>query len=1018
MKVSDFTSGARLICPGRSYQKPKVSIVTPTYRRNTEGLLARCLDSAMAQTFEDFEHIIIDDGSSDGSEFTIRDAAFRDDRIVYVRHETNSNLPGLRTNEGVQWARGDAVAFLFDDNIMRPDFIASAWRALESSGADVVYAHVYMLGNDGRDFTLGGWPLTLELLRNLNTIPNGGVLVRRSYFERFGLYDPHILMRRLCDWDLWLRGLMLGAKFCHLSQISAVEHGLISENSIGNTIGLDVKITYAYMQDEARMRERTQRLLLSQIDNFDVFDPSPLLPYVRSEDEWSELIAAMYQPYFQRRDRNGFDPSYPANRAASIDPRRGWNADWSLLKARRRYLVVSNSVNPWAMAWIHALREIPGAIALNCPEWQLAGFRPDDLDLIILLDCTSPFLNPQLAAFRAASVPAIYVLGYGAQSTDTIPPDFANRFFEQSGHIIDVLGHSIYFPQPGNSFGAERRDWARPMASEAYAVVAAELDAQRLAFTDIVPFPFGSVVVSHEPATSCGPTIAYGSDRLDRSDFNEIVTVPVVSYVEGTPVCVRPSWEGLGAVAECRPGSRVIVADQVLAASPLAERVGLASIARRYGVALTTGEAGNGAWDGSNADGISPAAWQQWMANLARCALVARQIAIVRGATPARPRVGVFLNSEMFSGSEVYGLMLARALRQVGCRVHVFIPEQTAYGTDSDSKHLNQWLNANGLEPVRQAPYRGGPGYLQEDPAARSAAVARLSAFMREQSHEIAICSGFLPEFAALPNPVLLFMALFQPSAYEQKQLAFLRGKLSGVISDSRWSLTAHQKVLGAPGALVRPMPVDAAAPRAKAPRTSGPIRIAIGGTLQPRKRQLEAVQAVALLRDRGIPVQLNVYGYRLGLLKSYVDDVDRAISTTHLQGFVRCPGLVEPGVMAQENDIVLSASVDESLPQTLVELMRCGLIGVAGLSGGIDELIEDGRTGYLTTELSPHGLAEVLQRAIRDRPRWSEVAQNASTLIVRDYSIGANTAALLDMMIEGAQLESSPFGRLAAPEK
>ena len=97
---------------------------------------------------------------------------------------------------------------------------------------------------------------------------------------------------------------------------------------------------------------------------------------------------------------------------------------------------------------------------------------------------------------------------------------------------------------------------------------------------------------------------------------------------------------------------------------------------------------------------------------------------------------------------------------------------------------------------------------------------------------------------------------------------------------------------------------------------------------------------------------------------------------------------------------------------------MRCGLIGVAGLSGGIDELIEDGRTGYLTTELSPHGLAEVLQRAIRDRPRWSEVAQNASTLIVRDYSIGANTAALLDMMIEGAQLESSPFGRLAAPEK
>src|ERR1043165_5314864 len=169
MKVSDIVAGGKLICPGRTYQVPKVSIVTPTYRRNAEGLLARCLDSAMAQTFESLELIVIDDGSSDGSESTIRDAAVRDDRIVYLRHDRNSGLPAVRTNEGVMRARGEAGAFLFDDNLYQPDFVETAWDALERSGADVVHTNVHMFAKQGKDFLLGGWPLTLELLRNLNT---------------------------------------------------------------------------------------------------------------------------------------------------------------------------------------------------------------------------------------------------------------------------------------------------------------------------------------------------------------------------------------------------------------------------------------------------------------------------------------------------------------------------------------------------------------------------------------------------------------------------------------------------------------------------------------------------------------------------------------------------------------------------------------------------------------------------------------------------------------------------------
>src|SRR4051812_39010482 len=331
MKVAEVSSGARVISQGRTYRRPKVSIVTPTYCRNAEGLLAKCLDSAMAQTFEDFELIVIDDGSSDGSELTIRDAALRDDRIVYLRHDRNSGLPAIRTNEGIMRARADAIVFLFDDNIFASGFVQSAWEALEAGGADVVHSNVHMLAKDGNDFTLGGWPLTLELLRNLNTIPNGGVMVRRSFFDRYGLYDPHILMRRVCDWDLWLRALTLGATFYHLDQDGAVEHGLVSDNSLGNTVAWDVKIAYGYMLDERRFAERARLLCPAAIGDYDVLDPRSVVPYVRNGREWSELTETVYRPFLERHGAGEFDPALPSNRAASVNPAEGWNAEWALL---------------------------------------------------------------------------------------------------------------------------------------------------------------------------------------------------------------------------------------------------------------------------------------------------------------------------------------------------------------------------------------------------------------------------------------------------------------------------------------------------------------------------------------------------------------------------------------------------------------------------------------------------------------------------------------------------------------
>ena len=100
----------------------------------------------------------------------------------------------------------------------------------------------------------------------------------------------------------------------------------------------------------------------------------------------------------------------------------------------------------------------------------------------------------------------------------------------------------------------------------------------------------------------------------------------------------------------------------------------------------------------------------------------------------------------------------------------------------------------------------------------------------------------------------------------------------------------------------------------------------------------MEAIEAIALLRDAGFQVRLNIYGYALKLMGDYVKDIEDTIVRLGLSGYVQCHGLATLPEIAKNNDIILSASLDESLPQTLLELMRLGLIGAGVLSGGDNE--------------------------------------------------------------------------------
>ena len=117
----------------------KVSVIMPVY--NAGGYLRGAIDSVLAQTFEDFELILVDDGATDGSGAVCDEYAAKDSR-VRVRHGRNGGVCASR-NVGMDIARGKWLAFCDHDDYMEPDLLKTAFRAIDGTQYKLVkFDHV------------------------------------------------------------------------------------------------------------------------------------------------------------------------------------------------------------------------------------------------------------------------------------------------------------------------------------------------------------------------------------------------------------------------------------------------------------------------------------------------------------------------------------------------------------------------------------------------------------------------------------------------------------------------------------------------------------------------------------------------------------------------------------------------------------------------------------------------------------------------------------------------------------
>ena len=116
---------------------PKVSIIVPVY--NTEKYLARCIDSILAQTFTDFELILVNDGSKDNSGKICDEYAQKDSRIIVI-HKENGGVSSAR-NKGLDIAQGEWISFVDSD-----DWISSNYLSDFSYDADLMICGFEYIG--------------------------------------------------------------------------------------------------------------------------------------------------------------------------------------------------------------------------------------------------------------------------------------------------------------------------------------------------------------------------------------------------------------------------------------------------------------------------------------------------------------------------------------------------------------------------------------------------------------------------------------------------------------------------------------------------------------------------------------------------------------------------------------------------------------------------------------------------------------------------------------------------------
>lgn len=209
--------------------EPEISIIVPCY--NAAPFLGGTLDSVLAQSFANWECIVVDDASSDGSRGVIESYADRDERFRPVLLERNLGAAGAR-NEALAHVRGKFIAFLDADDYWLPGKLESQRSRMKETGAAIVHSSYRFI--DERGELLRGGVMASERVSLRSYMKNTEIGMSTSLIDREQVGGFRFLDIRLCqDTHLWLE--LLGRGFDSHGLRETLVHYRVREGQISGS---------------------------------------------------------------------------------------------------------------------------------------------------------------------------------------------------------------------------------------------------------------------------------------------------------------------------------------------------------------------------------------------------------------------------------------------------------------------------------------------------------------------------------------------------------------------------------------------------------------------------------------------------------------------------------------------------------------------------------------------------------------------------------------------------------------
>lgn len=204
-----------------------VSVVIPTHNR--ADLLPRAINSALNQTIDDIEIIVVSDGSTDGTD-SLMDKCACDSRVKYIKY-TPARGGNYARNTGIKVAKGEFVAFLDDDDEWLPTKLEKQLVVMESdksiglvyTGTHTIYVDCHIEYNSIP--SLQG-DMSRRILYDNFAGSTTTVMIRKAILEKTGLFDEKLLA--LQDYDLWIR-------ICQCAKVGVVSEALVNYYNYNST---------------------------------------------------------------------------------------------------------------------------------------------------------------------------------------------------------------------------------------------------------------------------------------------------------------------------------------------------------------------------------------------------------------------------------------------------------------------------------------------------------------------------------------------------------------------------------------------------------------------------------------------------------------------------------------------------------------------------------------------------------------------------------------------------------------